>query len=231
MSDTAEFKATLTRYLKARIPFISIRSTERARVLDILRDVAGALNAPFYVHTLSQGTRELSTGRIVNEDRSVVGAVDFASQQMAQRRILVGVQPRDAVLQQQVAGHQIWRYLQEHPETKLYQMGLEDSLYYAPRATWGDIFGPWRYRDYQNLAPQPLHHKLRSEGFTALVIHTGRVPTVAQQPEFLQYFELVLVDGEVRLYRLRPGFLSLSMLPNVNHKRALNLARIDSSSL
>jgi hypothetical protein len=113
---------------------------------------------------------------------------------------------RDAVLQQQVAGYQVWRYLQKHPETKLYQMGLEDSLYYAPRATWGDIFGPWRYRDYQNLAPQPLHHKLRTEGFTALVIHTGRAPTVAKQPEFLQYFELVLVDGEVRLYRLRPGF-------------------------
>ena len=138
---------------------------------------------------------------------------------------------RDAVLQQQVAGHQIWRYLQEHPETKLYQMGLEDSLYYAPRATWGDIFGPWRYRDYQNLAAQRLHYKLGTKGFTALVIHTGRAPTVAQQPEFLQYFELVLVDGEVRLYRLRPEFLSLSMLPNVNHKRALNLARIDSSSL
>ncbi|KAB7631160.1 MULTISPECIES: AAA family ATPase [Stenotrophomonas] len=88
MSDTREFHATLTRYLKARVPFISIRSTERARVLDILRDVAGALSAPFYVHTLSQGTRELATGRIVNEDRSVIGAVDFASQQMAQRQNL-----------------------------------------------------------------------------------------------------------------------------------------------
>jgi hypothetical protein len=110
---------------------------------------------------------------------------------------------RDAVLQQQVAGHKVWRYLQEHPETKLYQMSLEDSLYYAPRATWGDIFGPWRYRDYQNLAAHPLHHKLRSEGFTALVIHTGRAPTVTRQPAFLQYFELVMVDDEVRLYRLK----------------------------
>lgn len=110
---------------------------------------------------------------------------------------------RDAVLQQQVAGYKVWQYLREHPEIKLYQMGLEDSLYYAPRATWGDIFGPWRYRDYQSLAAQPLHHKLRTEGFNALVIHTGRVPTVAQQPAFLQYFELVLADGEVRLYRLK----------------------------
>lgn len=88
MSDTTEFKATLTRYLKARIPFISIRSAERARVLDLLREVGGALNAPIFVHTLSQGTRELTTGRSVNEDRSVTGAVDFASQQFAQRQNL-----------------------------------------------------------------------------------------------------------------------------------------------
>ncbi|WP_182344939.1 hypothetical protein [Comamonas koreensis] len=111
---------------------------------------------------------------------------------------------RDTVLQQQVAGYQIWRYLKEHPEAKLYQMNLEDSLYYAPRPTWGDVFGPWRYRDYQHLGAQLLHHKLKSEGFTALVIHTGRAPTVAQQSAFLQYFELMLVDDEVSLYRLRP---------------------------
>ncbi len=88
MSDTLEFRTTLARYLKARIPFISIRTTERARVLDIFRDVAAGLNAPVYVHTLSQGTRELVNNRSANEDRSVVGAVDFASQQIAQRQNL-----------------------------------------------------------------------------------------------------------------------------------------------
>ncbi len=88
MSDTTEFKETLTRYLKARIPFISVRSAERSRVLDIFREVAATLPAPVYVHTLSQGTRELVANRNVNEDRSVVGAVDFASQQIAQRQNL-----------------------------------------------------------------------------------------------------------------------------------------------
>jgi ATP-dependent 26S proteasome regulatory subunit len=88
MSDTTEFKATLTRYLKARIPFISIRSAERARVLDMLREVAATLTAPIYIHTLSQGTRELASNRTVNEDRSITGAVDFASQQFPQRQNL-----------------------------------------------------------------------------------------------------------------------------------------------
>jgi len=49
------------------------------------------LNAPVYVHTLSQGTREISNGRCVNDDRSSTGAVDFASQQFAQRQNLTMV--------------------------------------------------------------------------------------------------------------------------------------------
>ncbi|MBP0639122.1 AAA family ATPase [Cupriavidus sp. AcVe19-6a] len=92
MSDTTEFRSTLTRYLKARVPFISIRSPERARVLDILKDIAqGLSNAPMYVHTLSQGMRELVSGRSVNEDRSVHGALDYANQQISQRQNLTFV--------------------------------------------------------------------------------------------------------------------------------------------
>ena len=86
--DSAEFRATLTRYLKARIPFISIRSPERARVLEIFAEIATQLGAAVYVHTLSQGTRELVSHRSLNDDRSPVGALDFASAQMLQRQNL-----------------------------------------------------------------------------------------------------------------------------------------------
>lgn len=91
MTDTVQFKQTLTRYLKARIPFISIRSAERGRVLELLRQVVSGLQAPVYVHTLSQGTRDIGSDRNVNDDRSVTGAVDFASQQFAQRENLTMV--------------------------------------------------------------------------------------------------------------------------------------------
>jgi len=92
VSDTKEFRNTLTRYLKARVPFISIRSPERSRVLDILREITKSLsNAPVYVHTLSQGTKELMSNRVTNEDRSVVGALDHANQQISQRQNLTFV--------------------------------------------------------------------------------------------------------------------------------------------
>jgi hypothetical protein len=91
MPEFATTKQTMLLYLKARIPFISLRSDERDRALDILRELAPQLNIPIYYHTLSQGTRDIATNRVVNEDRSVAGALDFASQQIVQRQNLTFV--------------------------------------------------------------------------------------------------------------------------------------------
>ena len=91
MPDLAACRQTLLLYLKARIPFISLRTDERDRALDLLRELAGQLNVPFFFHTLSQGTRDIASNRVVNEDRSVPGALDYASQQIAQRQHLTFV--------------------------------------------------------------------------------------------------------------------------------------------
>ncbi|HEX2206393.1 MAG TPA: ATP-binding protein, partial [Longimicrobium sp.] len=88
MSDAAQTRETLSRYLKARIPFISIRTGERGRALDLLRSLAQEISIPIFVHTLTQGMRDISSGRTVNEDRSVVGALDYAGQQIGQRQNL-----------------------------------------------------------------------------------------------------------------------------------------------
>jgi hypothetical protein len=78
-------------YLKARIPFISLRTDERDRALELFRSLASELNIPIYYHTLSQGVRDIGTNRVVNEERSVAGALDHASQQILQRQNLTFV--------------------------------------------------------------------------------------------------------------------------------------------
>jgi ATPase family associated with various cellular activities (AAA) len=88
MPDFASSRQTLLLYLKARIPFITLRTDERDRGLDLLRELAGELAIPVYYHTLSQGTRDIVSNRVVNEDRSVAGGLDYASQQMLQRQNL-----------------------------------------------------------------------------------------------------------------------------------------------
>jgi len=73
---------------RARIPFISIRSIERARVLETILELAEEINIPMYVHNLSHGMMDIKTRKTINDDRSVAGGIDFAVQNISQRQNL-----------------------------------------------------------------------------------------------------------------------------------------------
>ena len=89
--NTADFVDAFTRVFKARVPFVLVQTTERKRALELIRDICRRQSTEAFVHTLSKGTYDIATDRVVNEDRSVVGAVDHASQQMMQRQNLTFV--------------------------------------------------------------------------------------------------------------------------------------------
>lgn len=88
MSDLAKSKELLTRYSKARIPFVAVSTIERARTLEILKEVSKENNLTFFVHTLSKGVYDLVSEKSINDDKSVYGAVDFMSEQMKRRQNL-----------------------------------------------------------------------------------------------------------------------------------------------
>lgn len=91
MSDFKESKELLKRYSIARIPFIVIDTVERGRTLEILKDIADDLRIPFYVHTLSKGVYDIMTKKVLNEDRSIYGAIDFMAEQMKRKQYLTFV--------------------------------------------------------------------------------------------------------------------------------------------
>ena len=88
MSDVSTCKELLKRYSIARIPFIAINTIERGRTLEVLKDVASALSLQFFVHTLSKGIYDITTEKVVSEDKSVYGAIDFMSEQMKRKQYL-----------------------------------------------------------------------------------------------------------------------------------------------
>jgi hypothetical protein len=91
VADGAECRETLSRFLKARIPFIAIRTSERQRALEILRGVAEEIQTTFVVHTLSQGLRDLRNDTLVSDERSLVGALDTVGQNFLTRANLTAV--------------------------------------------------------------------------------------------------------------------------------------------
>ncbi len=88
MSNVKKSKELLKRYSIARIPFIAINTIERARTLDVLKDISEEINNPFYVHTLSRGIYDLVTEKTLNDDKSVYGAIDYMMEQMQRKQNL-----------------------------------------------------------------------------------------------------------------------------------------------
>ena len=85
MTARNECKDLLTRYGIARIPFISLHTVERARALGLLKEVAAELSLPFCIHTLSKGVYDLATDKVLSDDKSIYGALDYIGEQMKHR--------------------------------------------------------------------------------------------------------------------------------------------------
>lgn len=88
MSDVKTCKKLLTRYTRARIPFIAINTIERNRTLDIIEDVAREINMNFWVHTLSKGIYDIVSKNQIDDNKFVLGAIEYASEQMTRRKYL-----------------------------------------------------------------------------------------------------------------------------------------------
>ena len=88
MASLQKSRDLLRRYMIARIPFITLDTIERSRILDELKKIAEDLSLAVYVHTLSKGVYDMASGKVLNEDKSVYGAIDFFGEQMKRRQNL-----------------------------------------------------------------------------------------------------------------------------------------------
>ncbi|WP_432957367.1 AAA family ATPase [Micromonospora haikouensis] len=100
MSRYLEARRDLDSYVAARVPLISVRTVEPLRAVRLLREVAGSAHRaglPFWLHTRAAGLRDLRTNAQVQEERSLVAAMDFAAAQLSRRAqaTIVFVEPDD----------------------------------------------------------------------------------------------------------------------------------------
>ena len=86
MPNLIETTERLDRYFKARVPVIIVRTQEPSRALDAIRDGAARNRAmPFYAHSPAKGLAELAGGQPITDDRSLSGALDYATKAFQSR--------------------------------------------------------------------------------------------------------------------------------------------------
>ncbi len=74
-----ETKEYLKRYLKARIPLIIVRSLEKARVLNMLKEISNESSMNFNAYKMSDGIVDLKTNTIISEEKTIMSALDYIS--------------------------------------------------------------------------------------------------------------------------------------------------------
>lgn len=77
-----ETKKLLKQYLLARIPFISIRTIEKNRVIKILKELSSELNLPIHMHSMSKGIVDIVNNNLVHDEKTVMGALDYIGEQV-----------------------------------------------------------------------------------------------------------------------------------------------------
>lgn len=88
MSNLTQSKELIKKYSIARIPFIAINTIERSRTLNLLKGVAEELSLQFCAHTLSKGIYDLVSGKVLSEDNTIYGAIDYMTEQMKRKQYM-----------------------------------------------------------------------------------------------------------------------------------------------
>lgn len=119
-------------------------------------------------------------------------------------RIALTPEQRTIFLRQNIVAYDLLVQLHRQPALKIYQLGLEGVIYYAPNPIWGEIFGPWRYADVIGLSVSELSSHLRKQGFDTLLIRDDPLTPFLQQIDFPQYFEHMIAGNGAQAYRIIP---------------------------
>lgn len=72
-----EAKKYLKRYLKARIPIITINTSEKNRILRLIKEIQEELNINFSYYSMSDGMIDLKTNQIINEEKTLMSTLDY----------------------------------------------------------------------------------------------------------------------------------------------------------
>jgi hypothetical protein len=110
---------------------------------------------------------------------------------------------REALFSATIASYDALSYVNQNPTQKIYQIALDDAIYFSAKPLYGDDFGPWRFADFVTLPPKEFAAKLIDHGVNTLVIRTTANRATEQQTGFGDYFSPVFSRNGVTVYHVQ----------------------------
>ncbi|MFV0678693.1 ArnT family glycosyltransferase [Ottowia sp.] len=110
-------------------------------------------------------------------------------------------QKRDFLLDK-IHRYEIIHHTKQLQDHKVYQWGMEGMIYYFPRGTKGDFFGPWRYFDMP-FEPANLSKKLKQGKFDYLATSEHAREKIEAYSNFNDYFETIAITKDASIYRIK----------------------------
>ena len=173
----------------------------------VLRGVTGALA---WLHARSAGfltLTPLGRGRLQGAVAVVllVFALQTTSRTLARDWVHIATTPaqRDAFLSIQLGPiKETLDFLKRLPNARIYQVGLEGWLYFAPQPIYGDHFGRWRYIDFVTLSSAELAARLAASGFNTLALLNKRNEHLFSRKDFLQCFDVVHENAVAKVLKI-----------------------------
>ena len=77
-----ETKEYLKRYLKARIPIITIKKKKKNRIIRLIKEIQQEIGLNIISYQMSQGMVDLRNNTVINEEKTIMSALDFISEEI-----------------------------------------------------------------------------------------------------------------------------------------------------
>ena len=81
----------MIRYLKAKIPFISLITSEKNRATTLLKEIGEKNNINIVIHSMSKGFINLQTKEVVNPEKLIMGVLDYIAEELKTKKNMVFV--------------------------------------------------------------------------------------------------------------------------------------------
>jgi len=75
-------KEKLKQYLLARIPFISVNTIEKGRVMNILKEISKEINLKMAVNSMSKGTVDILTEEKLDNNKNITSVLNYIAEQI-----------------------------------------------------------------------------------------------------------------------------------------------------